>query len=175
MQAREIMTANPACVTPEDPAQRAAQLMAENDCGCLPVVAARDDSRVIGVVTDRDLAVRGLARSKGIDTPVRELMTSDPCCCAPDADVHEVERLMADRQLRRVVIADAAGCCLGIVAQADLARAAERGRDVTDREVATVVEAISEPSARSVRAADRRAEHTSAAGESAARAPDQRR
>jgi signal-transduction protein with cAMP-binding, CBS, and nucleotidyltransferase domain len=113
---------------------------------------------VVGVVTDRDLAVRGLARSKGLDTPVRELMTSDPCCCSPDAGVEDVERLMADRQVRRVVVADADGCCLGIIAQADLARAAERGGDVTDRELAVVVEAISEPSAWSIRAANWREE-----------------
>ena len=158
MQVRDIMTPGPACVTPMDPAQRAAQLMAENDCGCLPVIAGPDDGHVIGVVTDRDLAVRGLALGRGAETPIRELMSPKPCCAAPDAEVKQVERLMADRQLRRIVITDGEGCCLGIVSQADLARAAERGRAVTDREVAALVEAVSEPSARGMRAASHRAE-----------------
>ena len=120
--------------------------MRQHDCGCLPVVSGRDDRRVIGVVTDRDLAIRGLGEEKGPDTFVRDLMTSDPCCCSPDADVEEVERAMADHQLRRIVVADADGCCVGIVAQADLARAVERGTDVREHEVARVVEQISAPS-----------------------------
>ena len=155
MKARDLMTASPVCITPDDPAERVAQLMADNDCGCIPVVAGRDDSTVIGVVTDRDLALRGLARGRGPETPVRELMTSDPCCCSPDADIHDVEQLMADRKLRRIVIADAAGRCLGMVSQADLARAADRGRGVSEREVARVVESISEPSGASPRTVDR--------------------
>jgi CBS domain-containing protein len=172
MQASDIMTASPVCATPEDTAGRVAQLMAENDCGCLPVVAARGDSRVIGVITDRDLAVRGLAQGKGPETPTRQLMTADPCCCAPDADVREVERLMSERQVRRIVVADADGRCVGIVAQADLAHAAELGRDVTDREVATVVEAISGPGARPIRALDRRAERGGERGTGAPRSAD---
>jgi CBS domain-containing protein len=155
MKAKDLMTPSPACVTSEDSAQRAAQLMADNDCGCLPVVAARDDGKVIGVVTDRDLALRGVARGRGPDTPVRELMTSNPCCCAPEADIHDLEQMMADRKLRRIVIADADGRCLGMVSQADLARAAERGRGVSEPDVARVIERISEPSGASPRTVDR--------------------
>ena len=147
MKAQDLMTESPACVTPDDTARRVAQLMADNDCGCLPVVEGRDNSRVVGVVTDRDIALRGVAQGKGPDTPVRELMTPDPDCCTPDADVKEVERLMADRQVRRVIVVDGAGCCLGIIAQADLALAAEERRGVSDAEVARVVERVSEPTA----------------------------
>ena len=143
MLAREIMTEHPATVSPDDRAQRAAALMAEYDCGCVPVVEGV--GRVIGVVTDRDLAVRGLAQGKGPDTPVRELMTADAECCAADADVAVVERIMTDRQLRRVVVVDADHRCLGMIAQADLARAAEHGRGVSDQEVARIGERISEP------------------------------
>jgi CBS domain-containing protein len=99
-------------------------------------------------------------------------MTTDPWCCAPDADVREVERLMSARQVRRIVVADADGRCVGIVAQADLAHAAELGDDVTDREVATVVEAISGPSARPIRAFDRGAERGSERGTGAGRSAD---
>jgi len=145
MKVREIMTENPACVTPGDSAHRAAQLMADNDCGCLPVVEALDSGRVIGVVTDRDIALRGVAQRKGPDTAVRELMTPNLCCCSPDDDIKVAERIMADQQIRRVVVVDSSGCCCGMLAQADLAFAAERRRDVTERELARVVERISEP------------------------------
>ena len=144
MKAQDLMTPCPASCTPDDTARRAALLMSENDCGCLPVVESRNSDRVVGVVTDRDIALRAVARGKGPDTPVRELMTADPECCPADADVEAVEHVMADRQVRRVVIVDGAGCCVGIVSQADLAREADRGRDVSEREVARVVERISE-------------------------------
>jgi CBS domain-containing protein len=145
MKAQDLMTPSPACCTPEDSVQRAAQLMEDNDCGCIPVIAGRDDSRVIGVITDRDIAVRGVAKGKGPDTRVRDLMTRDPFCLSADADVKDVERVMAERQVRRVVVVDAGRSCVGMIAQADLALAAERTREVTDLELARVVERISEP------------------------------
>jgi CBS domain-containing protein len=100
------------------------------------------------VVTDRDMAVRGLARGRGAQTLVREVMTQDLSACRPDSDVQEVTRLMTDRQIRRVVVVDADGSCVGIVAQADLARAAEDGERISEREVARVVERVSEPTDR---------------------------
>ena len=109
MKARELMTGNPACATPGDSARSVAQLMAENDCGCIPVVEASDNSRVVGIVTDRDLALRGIAKGKGPNTPVRELMTSDLCCCSPDDDLEIVERAMAEQQIRRVIVVDGDG------------------------------------------------------------------
>ena len=148
MKAKELMTINPACVTPEDTASRAAQLMADHDCGCLPVVSSQDECRVVGVVTDRDIVVRGVRNGRNGDAVVGELMTPSAHCCRVGDDVHDVERTMADRQVRRVVIVDDDDRCVGMISQADLARAAERGRDVTDREVAIVVERISEPSFR---------------------------
>jgi CBS domain-containing protein len=145
MQAQELMTKSPASVSPQDSVQRAAQLMADNDCGCVPVVEARDNSRVIGVVTDRDIALRAVAKGKSPSTRVGDLMTRDVVCCSADADLQDIERTMADRQIRRVIIADGDGCCVGIISQADLARAARRGDGVHEREVAQVVERISEP------------------------------
>lgn len=142
MKAQDIMTESPACCTPDDSVQEAARLMQEHDCGCLPVVEDQESRRVIGVVTDRDLACRCLAEGKGADTKVAEVMSTDPSCCAPDTDVEEVERIMAERQVRRVPVVDAQGCCVGMVAQADLAR---QERAVSDREVGRVVERISEP------------------------------
>jgi CBS domain-containing protein len=145
MQAREIMTQQPACCTPDETMQRAAQLMKEHDCGCLPVVEDTRTRRVIGTVTDRDLACRGLATGKGPNTAVREVMSKDPTCCRPDDDVGEVERIMADQQVRRVPVVDERGCCVGMVAQADLALHEEA---VSSSEVGRIVERISEPAGR---------------------------
>lgn len=145
MRAQELMTASPACVTPSEGLQKVAQLMADHDCGCIPVVDEGDNRRVIGVVTDRDIAVRGIAKGKGPTAKVAEVMTSDPTCCSFDDEMDVVERAMADKQIRRVVILDADGYCCGIVSQADLARAAERSPEA-EQDLAFVVERISKPS-----------------------------
>jgi CBS domain-containing protein len=142
MQAREVMTENPACCTPDETMQRAAQLMKEHDCGCLPVVEDARTRRVMGTVTDRDLACRGLAAGRGPDAPVREVMSKDPACCGPDADITEVERVMAEQQVRRIPVVDERGCCVGMVAQADLAL---HDHAISNSEVGRVVERISEP------------------------------
>ncbi len=151
MQAREIMTADPACCTPQDTAREAARMMIEHDCGCLPVVDDMGTRHLVGVVTDRDLAARGIAEGKGPDTPVQELMSSSPSCCTPEADIGEVEQIMAERQVRRVPVIDERGCCVGMIAQADLARS---GRDAEDGQVRRTVERISEPSRESRSHAD---------------------
>lgn len=145
MRAQDLMTLSPACVTPNDDIRKVAQLMDDNDCGCLPVVDAGDNRRVVGVITDRDIAVRGVATGKGPNTKVAELMTHDVLCCLPDDDLQVVERVMTDKQVRRVVIVDDDGYCVGIIAQADIARATKTSKDVTERDVAHVVERISEP------------------------------
>jgi CBS-domain-containing membrane protein len=72
-------------------------------------------------------------------------MTPSPFCCNPDTDVNEIERLMSQHQIRRIAVVDDGGHCVGMVAQADLAHAADRNGAVTDDDVGRVVEAISEP------------------------------
>ena len=144
MKANELMTPTPTCASTQDSARHVARLMRDCDCGSIPVVD--ENKRVVGMITDRDLAIRALADDKNGDTKVGELMTASPCCASVDDNVRDIERLMSDNQVRRIPIVDASGCVVGIVAQADLARAAERDR-VTEREVALVVEAISEPAA----------------------------
>jgi CBS domain-containing protein len=144
MQVRKMMTSNPACVTPDDTARDAARLMKEHDCGLIPVVESQDSRRLVGVVTDRDLAVRVVGEGMGADTKVSQVMSRDPSCASPDTDVSEVERIMSERQVRRVPVVDSAGRLEGIVAQADLALSDNAG--VSDREVARTVERISQPS-----------------------------
>lgn len=143
MQVRQIMTPNPCCCSPEDSAQKVAALMRDNDCGAVPVVDA--SGSVVGIVTDRDLAVRAIADGLGVETKVGQLMTPNAWCADVDDDVQDLQRIMADKQVRRVPVIDRNGRVAGIVSQADLARAAADGGRVSDREVARVVERISLP------------------------------
>ena len=145
MKARDLMTPDPARVTPSDSLQRVSQLMAEHDCGCIPVVTAADQSSLIGVVTDRDIAVRGMAVARPATTPIGEIMTPNPDTVRPDDEIEYVERLMSDRQIRRVVVVDGTGDCVGIIAQADLARAAKRKSEPSPKEMVDVLEKISRP------------------------------
>ncbi|HEX9892473.1 MAG TPA: CBS domain-containing protein [Gemmatimonadales bacterium] len=141
MQAKDLMCPNPATCSPDTPIAEAARLMNEYDCGCLPVEQEHSAPRVVGVITDRDIATRAVARGKSPDTRVRDIMSADPSCCYPDDDVKSVERIMAERQVRRVPVVNGDGGCVGIIAQADLARS-----HVPARELARTVERISEPS-----------------------------
>jgi CBS domain-containing protein len=143
MKARDLMTADPACCTPDDTAQTAVRLMEEMNCGLIPVVEDQASARLVGVITDRDIALRGVGRGLGPDTPVSELMSTEISCCSPDDDLSQVERIMEDRQVRRVPVIDDDGRCLGIIAQADLAF--HEGRGTTPEEVGRLVEKISEP------------------------------
>ena len=141
MKASDLMSRNPTICNPDATIAEAARLMDERDCGCLPVAEQRSAPRVVGVITDRDIATRAVAQGRGPDTPVREVMSRDPSCCREDDTVKTVEQIMGERQVRRVPVVDQEGCCVGVVAQADLARS------VPARELAKTVEKISDPSA----------------------------
>ncbi|HJU72734.1 MAG TPA: CBS domain-containing protein [Gemmatimonadaceae bacterium] len=138
------MTPSPACISANENLRKVAQLMEDHDCGCIPVVDDRDNRRVVGVITDRDIAIRAIAQGKGPETKVTEIMTADATCCSVDDDLDAVEQVMAEKQIRRVVIVDADGYCRGIIAQADLARAADRLPE-GEHDLARVVERISQP------------------------------
>ena len=142
MKARELMTADPTCCTPEATIQQAAQMMRDHDCGCIPVVEDEQSKRLVGVITDRDITIRCTAEGKGPQTRVRDTVSPNPTCCRPDDDVEAVERIMAGEQVRRVPVVDQRGCCVGVIAQADLAR---NDRAASDSEVGKVVGRISEP------------------------------
>jgi len=142
MKAREIMTADPACCTPDHTVQQAAALMAEHDCGALPVVADMEGMRVVGIVTDRDVAIRGVAVGSGPETLVSAVMSPEPRCCGPDDELSTVERIMTQGKVRRVPVVNDEGSCLGMIAQADLARDESIA---SDSDLRRVVESISEP------------------------------
>lgn len=123
MQVRDIMTENPTCCGPSTSLQEAAKLMDECDCGELPVLD--EQNRPIGVVTDRDICCRAVA--KGMDpaqTAVREVMSEPVVTATPDDSVDDCCRRMEDNQIRRIPVVDQSGSCCGIVAQADVAREA---------------------------------------------------
>lgn len=142
MRVRDVMTPDPACCTPNSTARDAAILMRDHDCGSLPVVESESSRRLVGTVTDRDLAIRGLAEGKGPPTPIGDLMTNGPTTAAPEDEVEVVRDVMIAQQVRRVPVVDEDGMVVGIVAQADIAR--EEGA-ATDQEVGRIVEAISDP------------------------------
>lgn len=137
MQVREIMTENPACCRRETSMQEAAKLMVDCDCGEIPVID--DNEKLVGVVTDRDLACRGLAQGKGPDTPVQDVMSRQVVTVTPETDVQDCIDKMERNQIRRVPVVDENGSCCGIVAQADIARRAP------ERETAEVVREVSQP------------------------------
>jgi CBS domain-containing protein len=142
MKVQDVMTKDPACVTPGATIREAAQLMQREDIGIVPVVDEQGTKRLVGVVTDRDIAIRIVAEGRGSDTRVSEIMsTSDLATCSADDDIAEVMEAMADEQVRRIPIIDDHGSLVGIVAQADVVR---KTRDSERAE--RTVERISQPS-----------------------------
>lgn len=137
----EVMTREPVCCEAGDSVTQVAMLMKTEDVGSIPVVDSRQDRKLVGIVTDRDLVVNVLAGGMAVDrATVREAMTANPESCREDEDVTKAVDLMADRQVRRMPIVDEAGRLCGIISQADVATRVKR--DATTGEL---VEAISEP------------------------------
>jgi CBS domain-containing protein len=148
VRAADIMTEDPHAVTPQTTLADAARLMAGLNVGIMPVVDGMESFLLLGVVTDRDLAVRGLARGKDGGAPVADCMTTEVATVQPMASVREVFDLMKREQVRRVPVTDRDGRLVGIIAQADLA-VHYAGLDVErEREVEEVLERISEPGPR---------------------------
>ena len=141
MNVREVMTSNPRCVSPNDSIQVAARIMREEDTGVVPIV---ENGKPVGVVTDRDIAIRVVAEGRDGGTRVSDVMSSSRLATLrPDADVNEAMERMADEQVRRIPIVDDRGSLIGIVAQADVVR---KVRD--DKKSERTVEKISQPSGR---------------------------
>ena len=120
MRVEEIMTAEPTCCSPETNLQEVAKMMADEDCGCLPVVD--QNNKAVGTITDRDITCRTVAQGKNpLDLTAADCMSSPVISVSKNSDIDECCRLMEDNQLRRLLVVDDAGECCGIVAQADIA------------------------------------------------------
>jgi CBS domain-containing protein len=120
MQVGEVMSIQVNIASPHQTIREAAQMMADIDAGALPV---RDNDRLVGMITDRDIAVRAVAAGKGPETPVREVMSTDVKYCFADDEVDEVAHNMADIKLRRLPVLDGRKRLVGIISLADIALA----------------------------------------------------
>ena len=118
MKISKIMTRDVRVVSPDDTLQQAARLMAGLDVGALPVA---ENDRLIGMVTDRDIATRGVAEGKGAETSVRDVMTPRIKYCFDDQDVEEVAQNMGAIQVRRLPVVTRAKRLVGIVSLGDIA------------------------------------------------------
>ena len=140
MQVSEIMTADPACCTSETTLQEVARMMIDHDCGEIPVVENRDTNMPVGVITDRDIVCRTVARGLNpLDLTAGDCMTTPCVTVTPEMSVEECCRILEDNKIRRVPVVDAGGCCCGIVALADIALHAKKNATVE------VVKEVSEP------------------------------
>jgi len=119
---RDYMTSQVETVGPDDTARDAAAFMLSADTGSIPVC---DGDKVIGMITDRDIAVRGVANGKGPDCAVRDLMSSDVICVRDTDDYTSVAQQMSDAQVRRLPVVDAHGKLVGMVSLGDLSREAD--------------------------------------------------
>jgi CBS domain-containing protein len=142
----ELMTRRVASVHPATSVERAARLMEECDCGALPVIG--DNGVLVGMVTDRDITLRVVARGRDARTAiVADCMTERVFACYAHEPVSECLRQMSMHQVRRMPIVDDRGRLVGIIAQGDLARHAARNAVREQRRaLANVVSAVSEPS-----------------------------
>ena len=158
LRVSDVMTRAVATCTADGSLRDAASVMWTHDCGSVPVVADRESKKLVGIITDRDVALAAALR----DRPLRELrvgdvMSSRLITCRPDDRVSRAEALMSQRQLRRLPVVDEGGRLLGILTLAKIARRAVGGgresatgghREHLLQELGETLAAISHPSRR---------------------------
>lgn len=118
MKVSDKMTRDVRVASLDDTIQQVARIMTECDVGALPV---SQDDRLVGMVTDRDIAVRGVAQGKGLDTKVREVMTADLKYCFDDEDLSHIARNMGEQQIRRLPVMNREKHLVGILSLGDVA------------------------------------------------------
>ncbi len=122
MTCGEIMSRHIVFCLPEDTVEHAAGLMREEGVGPVPVVADRESKKIVGIVTDRDLAIKVVAEGRDSKiTTVDEVMTRNPVTCRQEDDVQNAMSLMTEHKVRRIPISDENERVVGIVSQADIA------------------------------------------------------
>jgi len=133
---RDLMTSNPCSIEADKPVAYAAKMMRDEDVGLAPIV---EGAKLVGTLTDRDIAIRVVAAGKDPEsTTVREVATTRLMTLDPEQDLDEALRLMAQNQVRRLLVVEADGRLAGVVAQADVARHA------SDEKTGDLVEQISQ-------------------------------
>ncbi|HEX4743281.1 MAG TPA: CBS domain-containing protein [Candidatus Limnocylindria bacterium] len=119
MKVSEIMTREPSTLAPASTIGEAATIMRQDDCGSVPIV---ESGRLVGIITDRDIVIRVLAGGKDPKTTrVSEAMTADPVTVSPDTSVDEAQKVMAERQVRRLPVVED-GRLVGLVVIGQVAR-----------------------------------------------------
>ena len=118
----DVMTKDPICCLPNDSAAKAAQLMKNENVGSIPVIENEQSRTLVGIVTDRDLALTIVAEERDANsTPVAAVMTRTLVTCRVDDDLEKALGAMAEHQLRRIPVVDNDNKIVGIIAQADVA------------------------------------------------------
>lgn len=121
MTVASVMTANPACCTPDSPLSEVARLMLENDCGQIPVVQDMTSRKLAGVVTDRDIAIRVVAKGlNSAEARAADCMSTPGISVTAETSLDECCTAMEHNKIRRVPVVDDAGAVVGIVALADV-------------------------------------------------------
>jgi len=136
MKVSELMTQAVETVGPEQTAREAASFMLSADTGSIPVI---EGDRLIGMITDRDIAVRGVAEGRGPDTPVRDLMSDGLICAHEDDDVESAAARMSEAQVRRLPVIDEDDRLCGMISLGDLSR------ETSDETASIALEGVSQP------------------------------
>jgi predicted transcriptional regulator len=151
MRVDQIMSRPVHSCRPDDSLARAAWLMWEHDCGCLPVISGDGTARVIGMITDRDICMCALFEKQSLgELRVSSAMAKQVRACRPTDELPAVDEIMRSARLRRLPVIDDDGVLVGMVALADLAREAlrERGtpvRDITEGAIGYALAGICQP------------------------------
>jgi CBS domain-containing protein len=144
MKAQDIMARNPRCVTPRTSVQEAARLMKAEDVGALPVVESESSQKLLGIITDRDIAIRVVADGRNVGgSTVSDVMSRGATTAKTSDNVEDVMKTMGREQVRRIPIVDERDQLVGIISQADIVRKAQ-----SDSKSEHTVEKISEPGGR---------------------------
>jgi CBS domain-containing protein len=136
MKITDVMTTDIQKVSPVDTAQQAASFMLKADTGSIPVC---EGDKIVGMITDRDIAVRGTAKGLGPDAKVSQLMSDDVICASCNDSVEDIARQMAERQVRRMPVIDENQQLVGMVSLGDLSRHEK------DQAATTALEGVTQP------------------------------
>jgi len=155
MKVSQLMTEEVMVCTEADTLNRAAQLMWEFDCGCIPVVNVNGNGRLVGVVTDRDIAMAAYTQGKPLwGIPVTTAMARKAITCQADNSIEEAEALMRENRVHRLPVVDDNARVIGIISLNDVVREAQREasggrrREVTGEGVLLTLAALCEPRSR---------------------------
>jgi CBS domain-containing protein len=133
MKCVDIMTSDPACCPPTESTAKVAKMMRAEDVGSIPVCDNDQSRRLLGIVTDRDLALHVVAEGRDPHTTrVQDVMTTKPLTCHPEDDLRTALDAMQKYQVRRIPVVDQSGHLLGIISQADIAIRAEAPDQTAD-------------------------------------------